>query len=78
MAAAVAEMVPPSRTASAYGIFTMAFGIAWFLGSALLGLLYDRSLPLMVLVAVLLQLAAVPFLVAVARRPAATAGEIRR
>jgi predicted MFS family arabinose efflux permease len=67
MAAAVAEMAPPDRTASAYGLFTMAFGLAWFAGSAALGILYDRSVDATVVLAVVLQLAAVPILVVVAR-----------
>jgi predicted MFS family arabinose efflux permease len=67
MAAAVAEMAPPDRTASAYGLFTMAFGLAWFAGSAALGILYDRSVEATVILAVVLQLAAVPVLVVVAR-----------
>jgi predicted MFS family arabinose efflux permease len=68
MAAAVAEMAPPGRTASAYGLFTMAFGIAWFAGSVALGVLYDVSVDATVALAVVLQLAAVPILVAVTRR----------
>lgn len=67
MAAAVAEMAPADRTASAYGLFTMAFGLAWFAGSAALGILYDRSVEATVIFAVVLQLAAVPILVVVAR-----------
>ena len=43
MNAAVATMVPAHARARAYGYFTAIYGIAWFLGSALLGLLYDRS-----------------------------------
>lgn len=66
MAAAVAEMAPAGRTASAYGLFTMAFGIAWFAGSAALGILYDVSVNATVALAVILQLAAVPILVVVA------------
>jgi predicted MFS family arabinose efflux permease len=62
MAAAVADMAPADRTASAYGIFTMAFGIAWFIGSAILGFAYDRSVVATVAIAVVLQLAAVPLL----------------
>jgi predicted MFS family arabinose efflux permease len=68
LSAVIATMVGPSRRASAYGLFTAAFGIAWFLGSALLGALYDHSLPALIAVSVVLELAAIPFLVAVARR----------
>ena len=68
LAAAVATMVGPERRASAYGVFTAGFGVAWFLGSALLGWLYDHSLPAMIAAAIVLELAAIPLLLAVARR----------
>jgi len=74
--AAVAPMVPVGRRASAYGLFTAGYGVAWFLGSALIGFLYDRSLALTVSACVALELAAIPFFVVAARhmprRPAAT------
>lgn len=66
--AAVAPMVPPERRASAYGLFTAGYGLAWFLGSALLGFLYDRSLTIVAAACVLLQLAAIPFFVAASRQ----------
>ena len=58
--AAVASMVPKTSRATGYGIFECAFGAAWFLGSWLLGLLYETSLPVMIAVSVLAQLAAIP------------------
>jgi Major Facilitator Superfamily. len=58
MAAAVAAMVPLHARARAYGIFTALFGVAWFLGSALLGALYDLTLPGLVIAASLAQAAA--------------------
>ena len=67
ISAAVATMVSPARRATAYGIFTAAFGISWFVGSALLGWLYDISIPALIAVSIVLELAAVPFLIAVAR-----------
>ena len=46
--------------------FPAIFGVAWFLGSALLGELYDISLVAISIVAVLAQLAAiVPLLAAI-------------
>ena len=56
--AAVASMVPKRSRATGYGIFECCFGAAWFLGSWLLGVLYDRSLLAMVLVSVAAQLLA--------------------
>lgn len=66
--AAVATMVPTERRATAYGLFTAAFGLFWFLGSVALGLLYDVSVTAMIGVAAALQLAGVPFFLAVARQ----------
>lgn len=61
--AAVTTMVPKQSRATGYGIFECCFGIAWFLGSWLLGVLYDRSLGAMVAVSVVAQLSAVLFFV---------------
>jgi MFS family permease len=58
--AAVATMVPTERRPSAYGLFTAGYGLAWFIGSALMGLLYDFSIKGVVIFCLLLQLAAVP------------------
>ncbi len=59
--AAVTEIVPKQNRSSGFGIFQTAFGIAWFLGSWLMGSLYDVSLPIMVTFSVVIQLAALPF-----------------
>ena len=64
MAAAVARLVPEHARARAYGIFTAAFGIAWFAGSAVAGALYDISLPALVVVSVAVQLIGMAPLVA--------------
>jgi MFS family permease len=63
--AAVATMVPAERRPSAYGLFTAGYGIAWFLGSAVMGILYDRSIMAVVIFCVLLELAAIPIFVKV-------------
>jgi MFS family permease len=65
--ATVAQMVPISRRASAYGLFTMGYGVCWFLGSVVLGLLYNVSVPLLVAFSVLIELAAIPFFLLVRR-----------
>ena len=56
--AAVTTMVPKRSRATGYGIFECCFGAVWFLGSWLLGVLYDCSLLAMVLVSVAAQLLA--------------------
>ncbi|HIK35515.1 MULTISPECIES: MFS transporter [unclassified Thermosynechococcus] len=60
--AIVANLVPSAWRGSAYGIFSTGYGLAWFLGSLLMGMLYDRSLGLLVLVSVALQLLGLPLL----------------
>lgn len=66
--AAVAAMVPPERRPSAYGLFTAAYGIFWFLGSAAIGFLYDVSVQAAVLFCVATGIASLPFFFAVRRR----------
>lgn len=65
--AAVAPLVPMSRRASGYGLFTAGYGICWFLGSVVIGLLYQRSLPATIIFCVASQLAAVPIFLFVGR-----------
>jgi MFS family permease len=69
MRAALAEMVPPQRRASAYGLFHTVFGLFWFLGSALMGLLYETSLTALVAFSVAAQLLALPFFRVLAGNP---------
>jgi MFS family permease len=58
--AAVATMVPVTRRPSAYGLFTAGYGIAWFAGSAVMGVLYDVSITGVVIFCLALQLGALP------------------
>ena len=62
--AAVTSMVPKQSRATGYGIFECSFGVFWFLGSWLLGVLYDASIPAMIAVSVAAQLAAIPLYLA--------------
>jgi len=62
MRAAIADMVPADRRGSAYGLFNTGYGFFWFLGSALMGMLYDISLPSLIAFSVAAQLASVPLL----------------
>ena len=65
--AAVATMVPAGRRPSAYGLFTAAYGLFWFLGSALIGFLYDISIAAVIVFSVVAELAAIPFFLRAAR-----------
>uniref|UniRef100_A0A7V6A4S6 MFS transporter n=1 Tax=Desulfobacca acetoxidans TaxID=60893 RepID=A0A7V6A4S6_9BACT len=69
--AALAEMLPPSRRATGYGIFNTGFGLCWLAGSAVMGILYGISLHLIVAFSVILQLGAIPIIWRVSRIKAA-------
>lgn len=58
--AAVAGIVPKASRATGYGIFECVFGVFWFLGSWLLGALYDWNLCAMIAVSIGAQLLAIP------------------
>lgn len=62
MRAVVGNLVPSNKRASAYGLFNMIFGLTWFAGSALSGLIYDHTIPWLVAFIILAQLLALPFL----------------
>lgn len=65
--AAVAPMVSPTRRASAYGLFTGGYGIAWFAGSAAIGALFGVSFGVVVAFALAAELAAIPLILLVKR-----------
>lgn len=67
--AAVTSMVPKTNRATGYGIFECAFGVCWFLGSWILGILYDANLSAMIALSVVAQLAAIPFYLLAGREP---------
>jgi len=60
--AVLAGVVPSEKRSTAFGVFDTGFGIAWFAGSAIMGLLYDKSIPALVVFSVALQLLALPVL----------------
>lgn len=62
MRAVVADLVPVKKRGTGYGILNMWFGIFWFLGSVLMGYLYDYSIITLIIFSTMLQLIAVPLL----------------
>ncbi|STY27918.1 major facilitator superfamily transporter [Legionella wadsworthii] len=68
MRAIIAGITPKTHRASAYGIFNTGFGIFWFLGSALMGVLYDISIHVLVVFSIVIQLLAVPLLLMVMKK----------
>jgi MFS family permease len=55
-------VIPPEKRSTAFGLFDTGYGIAWFLGSAAMGLLYEKSILAVALFSVVLRLAALPVL----------------
>ena len=68
MKAAVSKIVPCSMRSTGFGVFETGFGVAWFLGSWLLGALYDVNPALLVLISVASQLLAILFYVLCVRQ----------
>jgi len=76
--AAVAPMVSPDRRAYAYGLFTGAYGTAWVAGSIVIGVLVGTSLGGLVAFCVIIELAAIPLILAVRTRMKDAAQPTRR
>jgi MFS family permease len=55
MRAAIADLTPIEHRGFAYGIFNTVYGVAWLLGSALMGLLYDFSILYLILFVVVME-----------------------
>ena len=61
--AMLANMVSKDRRSTAFGVFDTGFGIAWFLGSAIMGILYVKSMAALIIFSVVLQIAALPIFI---------------
>jgi len=60
MRAAIADMIPIERRGFGYGIFNTIYGGAWFLGCTVMGLLYDFSIPYLIVFVVIMELISLP------------------
>jgi predicted MFS family arabinose efflux permease len=58
--AMLSDVIPAAKRSTGFGLFYTAFGVAWFIGSAAMGFLYDRSLFTLIVFSVICQLAALP------------------
>ena len=67
MKAALSTIIPRNMRSTGFGIFEAGFGVAWFLGSWLLGALYDISPARIVCISVAAQTLAVVFYAVSAR-----------
>ncbi|MGD0057440.1 MAG: MFS transporter [Methanomassiliicoccales archaeon] len=66
--AVIAQIIPPNKRGSAYGVFSMAFGIFWFFGTAMMGILYMYSVWATVVFSLVAQLAGVAMFIEVRKR----------
>ena len=60
MRAAIAYMVSVNKRGTAYGVFNAGYGLSWFLGSAVMGILYDISIPMLITFSVIAQFISIP------------------
>ena len=60
--ATIAHFIPPEKRGTAFGAFNAVFGLFWFVGSALMGYLYDFNIIALVTFSIIAQLIAVIFL----------------
>jgi predicted MFS family arabinose efflux permease len=65
MRASVAEITHASRRGSAYGIFNFAYGLSWFIGSVIMGMLYDKSIADTIFFSIALEVVSLPLLLIV-------------
>lgn len=61
MRAAIPAMASAQLRGSAYGLFNLGFGLCGFVGSALMGFLYDFSIPTLIFFSLATQLLSIPF-----------------
>jgi hypothetical protein len=69
--ALVASVLSRHRRATGFGFYDLIFGAAWFAGSAIAGVLLDRSVVALAIFSVVLQLCAIPLLASPRQSPRA-------
>lgn len=67
MRAAIADLTHIEKRGSAYGIFNTFYGLSFFLGGSAMGLLYEVSVTYIIVLAVVMELAAIPALFLIRR-----------
>jgi predicted MFS family arabinose efflux permease len=62
MRAAIADMTPIESRGTAYGIFNSAYGLAWFAGTSLMGVLYGISVKYIFIFTLIMETLSILFL----------------
>jgi MFS family permease len=65
--AIVAGLLPEGKRGLAFGVFYTGYGTAWLVGGVLTGLLYERSKLIVVIFAVAIQCASIPWFLLASR-----------
>lgn len=60
MRSAIADITPINKRGTGYGLFTASYGLAIFLGSAFMGILYDYSLILLTITVAIVEAVSIP------------------
>ena len=61
MKSTIADITPLKRRGTGYGIFSTFYGLAIFGGSVMVGLLYDFSIPILIVITVIIEFIALYF-----------------
>ena len=67
MKSAIADITPLEKRGTGYGVFNTAYGLAAFIGSALMGFLYDYSITALIIIACLIELFSIPLFILLRR-----------
>jgi len=60
MKSAIADITPLNKRGTGYGIFNTAYGLAALIGSVLIGLLYENSIPAVIIISIAFEIGAIP------------------
>jgi len=60
MKSAIADLTPLKKRGTGYGIFNAVYGLAIFIGSAITGLLYEHSIPAIIIMSIAVEIVAIP------------------
>ena len=67
MKSAIADITPLRKRGTGYGILNVAYGLAMLAGGVVMGFLYDRSLPTLMIGVAVMELVSLPFFFAMKR-----------
>ena len=60
--AAIPTLIPNLKRGTAYGIFNFAYGLSWFCGSTVMGILYNISIQYIILFSIIIEIISFPLL----------------